>query len=129
MPDVRALVPELPPGVQPVLERCLAEEPATRWPTADALAAPQQQTRSQDDTALLATSAFASATPPSPDDEEPPGNRCVRGLLAGCIALVLPAAVGGGVLRFRDGADSRAPFSRRQSARDAVLRGAGGTPS
>jgi serine/threonine protein kinase len=38
VPDIRALRPDLPPGIQPVIERVLAKGPADRYPTALALA-------------------------------------------------------------------------------------------
>lgn len=112
VPDVLAFVPELPPTVQPVLERCLAKDPSARWPSAGAAAAALRGALSvasaphhEPATArLVVPTAPVLAAVPAPVPRGRPGSRPLpRGLLVACLALVALAGAAGAVLGFTKG--------------------------
>ena len=117
VPDVRALVPDLPDSVQPVLERCLAKDPAQRYGSAGAAARGLQAALAPSDTATSGTAAqFRTAvlpTLPAAAVEEPaedvwddePGRRpgFPKRLAAACAALVVVAGLGGVAVGWRAG--------------------------
>ncbi|CAA9307627.1 MAG: TOMM system kinase/cyclase fusion protein [uncultured Frankineae bacterium] len=144
VPDVRGLVPDLPASVQPVLERCLAKDPAMRWAGAGAAARELQaavqgsgapahaETVALDRTAVLPA---RPARPARPAAVEPPaervthrtagrGRRFPAGLAAACAALVVATGLGGLALGFLTEGGTPPP-----SAADEPDEGAGLDPA
>jgi hypothetical protein len=114
VPDVRSLVPDLPAAVQPVLERCLAKDPAARWPSAGAVAEALRATVQQPDaaaqgfTAVLPTTPVPAALTEPEVEPDPAQNAFPRRLAAACAALVVLVGLAGAALGYASGGDGTA---------------------